>query len=395
MWFHFCTFNHDPVGRSTLVDMADWFEAGLTDLGHRVTFSDTQVEPGAINLFWECFSPGMGAQIRKTGVKYGIIATEIPDGNAFNWRTEPHWRERFDAFFEAASRASFIWTMVESTVPFYSRFCSTAFMELGWSEKLIPPYINTEPEVDFSFFGLKTPYRIDTIERIRKYTHVEWPDNFLSAADVGRLIGRTRVGLNFKQSEQWPIPSPTRLGRFMMAKRDLASEYTEVATRQGEILGMAPHGQDFVDFALDRLNSNWKERAERSFEDYRNKMPMRKIMESVLDKTLSRVVISGSYKKPVFIKRMSPPVPELVMEQGAWNIVLWNGSYFALLRACGDVDVREGLCSLQEKHGKQSVHCARSIRKILRKVAIDSPRKQTPSIIRGIIGRFWEKMFRK
>ena len=47
MWFHFSSFNHDPVGRTSLVDLAAWFEAGLIDLGHKVTFSDRQVEPGA------------------------------------------------------------------------------------------------------------------------------------------------------------------------------------------------------------------------------------------------------------------------------------------------------------------------------------------------------------
>ena len=47
----FCTAKHDKIGRSTLIDMADWFEVGLLDLGHEVTFSDDHLEARAINVF--------------------------------------------------------------------------------------------------------------------------------------------------------------------------------------------------------------------------------------------------------------------------------------------------------------------------------------------------------
>lgn len=337
MWFHFCTANHDSVGRSTLVDMAAWFEAGLLDLGHKVTFSESHVEPSAINLFWECFLPGMGSQIGELGVRYGIIATEIPDGVGFNWRTEPHWKARFDAFAEMASGADFIWAMVESTVPFYSRYCPTAFMELGFSERLIPSYINEEQVFDFSFFGLKTPYRIEVVERLRKYANVVWPDKFLTADEVGGLIGKTKVGLNFKQSELWPIPSPTRLGRLMMAKRDIASEYTEVMTRQGEIVGLCPPGQNLVDFALERLGSDWKGRADRVFEEYRVQMKMRDIMDSVLHRTVSDIVVNANSGNAVSVKSILPPV--LVGSVNGYNIVHYQNLYHGLPQRLGPIDL--------------------------------------------------------
>lgn len=366
MWFHFCTANHDPIGRSTLTDMAAWFEAGLLDLRHKVTFSDTCVEPNAVNLFWECFGPGMEKKIRETNVKYGIIATEIPDGFAFNWRTESHWKQRFEAFLEVAAGASFIWTMVESTVPFYSRFCPTAFIELGFSERLIPPYIDTKPEFDFSFFGLRTPYRMEIVERINKYAKVEWPEKFLTADEVGSLIGKTKVGLNFKQSAQWPVPSPTRLGRFMMAKRDIAAEFVEVATRQGEIVKLPGQGQDFVEFSLERLRSDWKARAERVFEEYRQRMAMRDIVENVLDKTVAAIEIRNVEQGAASVIHLQPPV--LIGTEGDWNIVAYDNKYFALLRACGDVDVQVGLEGLREKCGKHSVHCAGSMELLLAQI---------------------------
>lgn len=336
--------------------MADWFEAGLLDLGHKVTFSDTSVESEAINIFWENFLPGVGAQIKATGVRYGIIATEIPDGHAFNWRTEPQWINRYQAFSEVANGADFIWTMVESTVQYYSQFCPTAFVELGFSERLIPPYILTKPEIDFSFFGLKTPYRLKVVDELRKYARVEWPEKFLTAEEVSVLISKTKVGLNFKQSEVWPIPSPTRLGRLMMAKRDVASERTKVATRQGELIGFAPLGQSFSEFALSRLNSDWKDRAENVFENYRALMSMRDIMESALERTVSNIKTQISNRQTISLVVVQPPV--LIETYRSWNIVEYSGKYYGLLRGTGDVDVRIGIDRLKKICGMNSVHCA-------------------------------------
>jgi len=304
-WFHFCSANHNKTGRSSLVDQADWFKAGLLDLGHKVTFSDSDVEARAINIFWEYFLPGMAEEIAKTGIVYGIVATEIPDGSGFNWRQEPWWQIRFESFHEVASRASFIWSMAESAVPFYSQFCPTAYMELGFSERLIPDYIDEKPEHDFCFFGQRTLYRDEAIKKIRKYANVEWPEMFPSSDEVGKLIGKSKIGLCFKQSEQWPLPSQTRLGRLTMAKRGVAAEFVTVPTRQGEITGLCPESSDFVDYAMGMLHSDWKHRAEEVFENYRSEMPMSDIMQSALDRTIVGIA-STKWKSSMTAHRTAP-----------------------------------------------------------------------------------------
>lgn len=387
VWFHFCTANHNEVGRSTLVDMTDWFRAGLLDLGHKVTFSDSHVESGAINVFWERFRPQMGDELAKAGIVYGIVATEIPDGHAFNWRQEPEWKERFDAFHEVARGASFIWTMVESTLPFYSQFCRTAYIELGFSERLISAQASSRPDHDFSFFGLRTPYRERLVERLRRYANVEWPEKFLSPQEVAELIGKSKIGLSFRQSESWPIPSPTRLGRLMMAKRGVAAEFVPVATRQGEIVGVCPQSSDFAEYALEILNSDWKGRAEGVFEAYRAKMPMRNIMERVLDQTVSGLHASRPASRPASRQAMKQPMlgrlwntarearrlgarllrktaadepsmridmtsamgepPILIDSVGSYNIVYFRQTFIAVPQSLGEIDLaRYDLTSL-------------------------------------------------
>ncbi|NWB87265.1 hypothetical protein [Pseudomonas gingeri] len=352
-WFHFCTANHHEVGKSTLVDMADWFQAGLLELGHKVTFSRTHVEKSAINIFWEYFEPGMLAEIVRSKIDYGIIATEIPDGKGFNWRDEPEWVTRFQTFAEVARNAKFIWTMVESSVPFYSRFCPAAYIELGFSEHLIPASLNKNPTVDFCFFGLRTPYREKVVEQLGKHASVEWPQNFLSPAGVIELIGNSRIGLNFKQSAQWPIPSPTRLGRLMMAKRVVAAEYVPVFTRQGEIAGICPETIPFHEYALSLLNFAWRQRADAVFERYKATLPMKLIMEKVLDSTMCYPVTPGeSGAVPL---KLLPPM--LVGENAIWNFVCWGGEYFSIKKELGVVDVTLGLEALQKKyHMKNILH---------------------------------------
>ncbi len=340
-WFHFCTANHNRIGRSTLTDMADWFDAGLSELGHRVTFSDNLVETGAVNIFWERFRPGMGEAIASSGIIFGIVATEIPDGYAFNFREEPEWKVRFDSFHEVAKRASFIWTMIESTLPFYSQFCPSAYMELGFSEFLIPRYLNERPEHDFSFFGLRTPHREAVVERLRKHANVLWPENFLSPEQVGELIGKSKIGLSFKQSAQWPIPSPTRLGRLLMAKRGVAAEHVPVATRQGELAGICPESSDYTKYALALLNSDWKGSADKAFESYRTQMPMRDIMERILDCTVQSQPSKSSSSDigKVDMARMLEDPPLLIDTIGTFNIVYFRDKFIGVPQALGPLDL--------------------------------------------------------
>ncbi|PTQ67907.1 hypothetical protein [Pseudomonas sp. GV071] len=356
-WFHFCTANHNKVGRSTLSDMAAWFEAGLLELGHKVTFSETSVERSAINLFWEYFEPGMREELLGAGVDFGLIATELPDGQGFNWRSDPTWTTRFNCFVEIAPHAKFIWTMIESSVQFYAQFCPTTFIELGFSERLIPGGLNKAPHIDFCFFGLRTPYRETVVSQLEKHAKVVWPRGLLSPTAIAELISNSRVGLNFKQSDQWPIPSPTRLGRLMMAKRAVAAEYVPVPTRQGDIAGICPQTVPFHEHALHILDTDWREKAERVFQRYQAEMPMALILEQVLDKTLN--YRTGSSEAKTIPIKVAPPV--MVGEDSTWNFFRWKDEYYSLRKTLGPVEVRLGGQALQHIHGMENILCANSL----------------------------------
>ena len=287
-------------------------------------------------------SPRFMRDLIQSGVTYGLIATEIPDGTGFNWRTDPEWRLRFQNCNKVAAGAAFIWAQIECTMPHYAQFAPTSFTALGFSERLVPNYIDEEPSRDFCFFGLRTPYRVAAIEHLRRHAEVEWPETMLSAEGVGDLIARSRIGISFKQSPQWPVPSPPRLGRLMLAKRGVAAEHVPIATEQGEIAGLCPPDRDFVDYALSMLDGNWRKRAETTFETYRARMPMKVIMERALDESLGGARPGSRFGlgTPAVRNPASPPFPispeqepRLVDRRGDFNILLYNDRYYAISAA--------------------------------------------------------------
>lgn len=379
-WFHFCTANHIPIGRSSLIDQADWFSAGLLDLGHRVTFSERDTEPNAINLFWECFTPASARWLADQPVHYGIIATEIPDGRGFNWRTDRYWQERFNAFPAAASKASFIWALVESAVPFYQQFCPTVYTELGFSERLIPSYINQIPSADFCFFGQRNPYREAVLGRISQYTNVICADGILPADAMHLMIAQSKIGLNLKQSPQWPVPSGPRFGRLMMAKRGVASEYLAVPTRQGEIAGTCAADTDFVDYAMSLL-PDWRRRAEHTFEKYRELMPMSKILENAIDQTVSRMSFRSRLAHLVKRKCYGAIDEPCVADAGlacvveadylGHNIVAYQDLFWPLPVALGPID----LANDAERSRFVGAATLKAARKIVRRATFGWPGK--------------------
>ena len=287
MHFHFCTANHSRQGRESLIDMMVWFRSGLERLGHRVTESDRGFDQGAVNILWELFTDKDAKLLKESGVRYGIVATEIADGDGFNQRRDGAWPERWAGFLKAAEGASFIWTTVERSQPFYAQLAPTAFIEFGFVEELVSPLAAEEPTADFFFLGSVTEYRRPIIDRLRRHARINCPGTIVRWSAGERVMASAKVGLVLKLSADWPLPSPARVGRILLARRGLAAEHTVDSTKQSMIVPSAPAGADFVEFAMSKLGEGWRRDADAAFERYRSELPMARIMERVLDLTCS------------------------------------------------------------------------------------------------------------
>lgn len=285
MHLHFCTANHSVQGRDALVDMFLWLRPSLEKLGHKVTISDRGMDPSAMNVLWELFTADDVHVLRSSGARYGLIATEYPDGGGFNTRRDGGWPERWEAFLQAAEGASFIWATMERAAVPYARLAPAAYLEFGFIEELARAPAKEEPVSDFVFLGSRTDYRVELIERLRRHARVTWPGTLVAAPAYERLLASAKVGLVLKQSPEWPTPAATRVGRIILARRGLAAEFMEDMPRHATIVPPAPKDADFVDFALAKLPS-WRRDADEAIERFRVEMPMERIMEQVLDQTL-------------------------------------------------------------------------------------------------------------
>jgi hypothetical protein len=293
MRFHFCTYNAIGAAKGTLLDMYLWLRAGLEDLGHEVTFSDEALSPSASNVLWEGFSRESGEELRTSGYEYGLIVTEFMDGSGFNKgtpqsdhvdRRDDAYRIRWQGFQSAASRARFFWSMVESNVPFLRQQAPASFIELGFSERLIPAGTE-EPTIDFSFTGILTPHRQRILEALEKRAHVVWHRTLLPLEERDQLFLATRINLSPNKTIDWQMPSPTRVGKALLCKRGIALDRTPQRTRQSNLVDCCPEGLNYVDFALGKLNQDWRAVAEAAFERFRAELPMKGIMERVLDES--------------------------------------------------------------------------------------------------------------
>lgn len=369
MWFHLYLGNHDDIaGRNSLYDMVEWLVAGLTDLEHHVTVGDT-IAPQAMNIIWDNFRHGDERLVANGGFRFGLIATEIPTGATFNWRDEPPWPERRQAFEAVAPHAQFIWSTVEDSVPQYQRFAPAGYLELGFSERMIDPICSTaKPRFDFAFYGLLTPYRVSILEKLRRHCDIIVPETFLEGKAINKFIASAKIGICFKQSPSWPIPSPTRVGRLLHARRGIAAEFAARPTRVGQLIPMAGETADFAEFCLERLQEPWKLRADAALERFRATMPMRLILEKLLDTTLGPAARAGRLAalsnvddaRRAKLGFSATSVFHLIGEEEGYNIVRRGQEFYAVSQSLGPLDLAREIDRPIVRHGPEYLIAAKS-----------------------------------
>jgi len=283
--FHICLVNHGSDGRDSITDSLTWVQAGLEENGHQVTVSDTAAERGAINIFWEFFLPELAEQLVSSKLEYGIIATEIPDGTGFNTRTDIAWINRWQSFQTAAAGARFIWCMNELSIEAYSQFARTAYLEFGFTERLVPSTPRARPTYDFSFTGLPFDYRLGMLQALARRASVTYAGGIVSYAEQSGILRSGRVGLALKQTPAWQWPSISRIGRLVHESIPVAAEWTSVQIGVSRLVPQPAEGEDFVEFAISRLSLNLEAEAAQILERYRA-TPMQRCMARALEQTL-------------------------------------------------------------------------------------------------------------
>jgi hypothetical protein len=285
MHVHVCLANHVGLGLETVWDQLVWVVSGLEENGHSITISETSLDPDHLNLFWECFPPQFGRYLAGQKFQYGIIATEVPDGSGFNNRRDGDWVPRWNGFRLAASNARFIWPLVHTAVDDYRRFAPSAYLELGFTERLLHRETRDAPKFDFSFAGFPGEHRRQMLSRLSERASVRYADTLLNHTDQLMLLREGRVGLALKHSPNWAWASPARVGRLVHERIPVAQEWVPINIGVTDLVPMPTQDEDFVDWAIALRDHDLEGDAERLLEAYRQ-TPMRECIARAMDLTL-------------------------------------------------------------------------------------------------------------
>lgn len=284
MKFHFTMLNHHPVAIGTLAEQVSWLTEGLESLGHEVTYSDKGSNPDAINLLWECFHPEFAEHMVTSGRRYGIIATEVPDGRGWNNVRIGSWPKRWRGFKIASRGAEFVWSLIPEAVPYYREKLGlkASYLEYGFSERMVLKS-RRDRDIDFFFYGGLGGHRFGRINDLARKGFKAWhPGQIVSPEIRDAMLRRSKVVLGLKYHPTWKHTSASRVGRAILGNCAVAHEWTETPLRPAHLVPMMPKDGDWVEFASS-VRDRAKLFAESALERYRIEMPIRQTMQSALE----------------------------------------------------------------------------------------------------------------
>lgn len=293
--FNIYTGNHIPSARISIEDHIVWVKSGLEALGHTVTVSDRDISKSAMNILFEYFAPPFAEVMRSSGVEYIIIMTEFADGSGFNGRRDESWVVRWREFWRAAHGARAIWTLFEGNERAMEFPAPASYLELGFTEALVPTG-DVEPTYDFGFFGSVNSHRAKIIDALgQRTTGVLTPQGIQPAHVLTQQISAIRILIDPRGPNLIPMPSITRCGRGIHAKRGVLTEHVPMTQGLTKLVPMTPKAgaDEFIEYAMARLSQPWKQEAEETFEIARTTMPMSLCVKRALDAALKPALRSA------------------------------------------------------------------------------------------------------
>lgn len=288
------------------IDLLLLIKYSLESLGHVVDL-EKLMTPGKTNILVEFFSYDF-LEVYKDfhqtpNTEFIIVASEILTGSTFNkFRTfeeessdhydnERYWKKRFTTFSKAIQLARAIWVLSDTQTKAYRQTFSETpafYLPHGYVDQL--EMVQHKPDeykdIDVLFTGSKTAYRREVIDKIRALglRAVFSPPNlrFPVREDT---VARAKLAVNIRQNSEWPYPSNSRFHYHITNSSLLLSETCEESCDLSRYVSFC----DSSDLPLECLNiiktNNYQQKAAGILERFKAEMPMRPLMEALLDAT--------------------------------------------------------------------------------------------------------------
>jgi hypothetical protein len=304
MRFSIHSGNHNNSGG--IADTVLLLRNGLRDCGHVASISHG-IPPGQVNVVMEHFTEEKHLQAlidgRAKGARYVLVGTEPIVGGTFNggiddshwhYSNRAYWKLRFDAFKVAAGLAEAIWVLAESMLPAYQALfpnLPVRFVPHGWVSDFdtVRHRPADECDIDFFFSGSLTGHRRRILGELGQRHRVVCLEPGAPEYLRQDALARTKVCLSLRLSERNEIPSVSRMHYHLQNRNFLLHERYALPCPLDPFVLQA-ESADFCEWAVAALQmSNRREVAEGVHDQFRQALPMSRLMAPLIDEVLGRI----------------------------------------------------------------------------------------------------------
>jgi hypothetical protein len=293
MSFNILYGNLQPHLWETISDSVRFVRAALEANDFAVRVGTNQLDPDAINLFFDRFydDPSLPLKLKAGGVRYGLVCTEVIglDGS-FNYGAEGDAPETMAAFELAARRADFVWCMLEQSVAAVRKMNPrTAFLPFGYlaAMETLADTSWRERDIDLLLCGLPSPRRDAVMTALASQGHRTcYPGMPVPLPVRDALMERSRLSLSVQKTDRHDIVSVTRISHSVINRVPLLLETADTESRFAKYCLIAAPGTVAQTAARHLRETDLEAWAQARYEEFRDEMPMASIMRRVLDATV-------------------------------------------------------------------------------------------------------------
>jgi hypothetical protein len=256
---------------------------GLESLGHDVVLSGLQLDTARFNLIVGGYflQKGELPKIDRAGVDFAHINTEVISNDLLNFN--PQKTDFLGEYLPSLRAGRFIWDVIANNMDEHRRYGNNAhFLRWGWHPKLEEIEHRAQKDVDFYFFGLMSPRRMEILNDLGKGGVTGFADASCPYFLRNDRISRAKVILNVIQDEKYTHVGSFRVCYLLNNRCAVVSEpeidpagYLK-GTRIVERAGIVDAVREL------REGTRWKDLGEAAYQSFRE-IPMARTLEQLLE----------------------------------------------------------------------------------------------------------------
>lgn len=294
MKFLFWLAAHNPMGKRSLEDVIGIFGKQLRALGHDAIWDPNDdkyiIGPDCYNILVEGFTEKVIELIAagyQKGARFVCLATEEPTPKGFNHGLDPEMIKRQEIFPKAMKYFEAILHLVpgQHVTDWYSQWCPTAPVELGFAQSLIRPgvqqqlygLVRPEPPYDFGFYGSLSWRRKKLLNKLASKARtgnkaIRLVNDFTTQDQRDAAMSQAKVIIQIRKFDEMGLVSSSRCNTALMLGRPVVAEPHELSHPWDTVVHFAKSDEAFYTDAL-MMRKNWLNFHASQFDKFKKVFP--------------------------------------------------------------------------------------------------------------------------